>query len=60
MEGELGSIAAGKRADLVVLAANPLADVSNVRTTTLVVARGKAYASGELWKLVGMRPLAKR
>jgi imidazolonepropionase-like amidohydrolase len=57
-ENELGTIEPGKRADLVVLGGDPLADVSNVRKTVLVVARGKAYDPAALWKLVGFRPLA--
>lgn len=59
MDKELGTVQPGKRADLVVLDGDPLADVSNVRRTTLVVARGKAYAPNELWKLVGFRSIAK-
>ena len=35
-ETELGEIAPGKRADLVVLRANPLEDVTNTRTVDSV------------------------
>jgi imidazolonepropionase-like amidohydrolase len=38
---ETGQIAAGKRADLVLLDANPLADIRNTRRITAVVARGR-------------------
>jgi imidazolonepropionase-like amidohydrolase len=55
---ELGTIEPGKRADLVILNGDPLADVSNVRKTSMVVARGRAYDSAALWKLVGFKPLA--
>jgi imidazolonepropionase-like amidohydrolase len=56
LDRELGTLQAGKRADLVVLDADPLADIRNVRRTALVVTRGKAYAPDGLWKLVGFRP----
>ena len=41
MEQTLGSIAVGKRADLVVLDANPLTDVANVRRIRAVVLGGR-------------------
>jgi len=41
MEQMLGSIAVGKRADLVVLDANPLTDVANVRRIRAVVLGGR-------------------
>jgi imidazolonepropionase-like amidohydrolase len=54
---QLGTIEAGKRADFVVLDGDPLADIRNVRRTTLVVARGRVYDSKALWTLVGFKPL---
>lgn len=39
----LGTVQAGRVADLVVLAANPLDDVANVRRVEFVVARGRLY-----------------
>ncbi len=57
-EKELGTIEPGKRADLVVLDGDPLADMSNVRKTAFVVARGRAYDSRALWKLAGFKALA--
>jgi imidazolonepropionase-like amidohydrolase len=38
---EAGVIAAGKRADLVLLDADPLADISNTKRIRAVVVRGK-------------------
>ncbi len=43
-----GTIAVGKTADLVVLARNPLADISNTRGVVAVVADGRYYAPREL------------
>lgn len=40
---ERGSIEAGKLADLVVLSADPLTDIRNTRSVTMVVKRGKVY-----------------
>src|SRR6185436_4776527 len=40
---DAGTIEGGKRADLVVLGANPLENISNIRTAKWVVANGKLY-----------------
>ena len=41
LEEEMGAIAPGMRADLVLLDANPLADIRNTRTINRVIARGR-------------------
>jgi imidazolonepropionase-like amidohydrolase len=43
----VGTIAPSKRADLVVLTADPLADISNTRMIELVMRAGKTYRSSE-------------
>lgn len=53
LDKELGTIEAGKRADLVVLNADPLARISNVRDVRWVVSNGKVYDSGVLWRAAG-------
>lgn len=45
---EFGTVEAGKRADLVLLDANPLADISNTRAIAGVMVRGKWLAKDEL------------
>ncbi|MBL8622691.1 MAG: amidohydrolase family protein [Myxococcales bacterium] len=46
--GEVGVIAPGARADLLVLDADPLADVANVADPAIVVARGVAHPRAAL------------
>ncbi|MBV9930301.1 MAG: amidohydrolase family protein [Alphaproteobacteria bacterium] len=47
LEREMGSIAPGKLANLVVLARNPLDDLANLRSVVLTVKRGRDYPRGE-------------
>jgi len=53
---ETGSVEEGKRADLVVLDADPLADVRNVRRVRWVVRGGRMYESAALWRAAGFAP----
>ena len=53
--GDVGTIEAGKRADLVVLDADPLADIHNIRTSRWVVTGGRMYATRALRSAVGFR-----
>jgi len=46
--GDAGTIAPGKRADLVLLAADPLSDISNIRRVEWVMLRGILYRPGDL------------
>jgi imidazolonepropionase-like amidohydrolase len=39
-ESQIGSISVGKRADLVVLEADPLKEIHNIRRAVFVVLRG--------------------
>jgi imidazolonepropionase-like amidohydrolase len=45
---QTGTVTAGSVADLVVLDADPLADIANVRRIALVVRRGKLHPRAEL------------
>jgi len=47
-----GSITEGKEADLVLLTANPLADIANTRKIAAVVSRGKIYSRQDLGKML--------
>jgi imidazolonepropionase-like amidohydrolase len=56
LERETGTIVRGKRADLVVVDGDPLADISNLRRVWLVVANGRRYRPAPLWRSVGFEP----
>jgi imidazolonepropionase-like amidohydrolase len=52
---ETGSIAVGKRADLVLVDGDPTTDIAAIRNTDVVVSRGVVYDPAELFAAVGMR-----
>ena len=56
LDQEVGTIEVNKRADLIVLDANPLDDIHNIRTVKHVVANGVIYPTAELWESVGFKP----
>ena len=47
LDQQLGSVEAGKLADLVVFAADPLADIKNTRSVELVVQNGVVYSGAD-------------
>jgi imidazolonepropionase-like amidohydrolase len=56
LDKELGTVEAGKRADVIVLDANPLDNIHNIRTVEYVITGGKMYKCAELWRSVGFKP----
>lgn len=53
---ELGTVTVGKRADLLVVDGDPLADIKALRKIRLVISRGRAYDPAAMWKLAGFQP----
>ena len=56
LENEVGTIEAGKRADLIILDANPLDNISNIRKVRFVVTQGRLFDCARLWESVGFKP----
>ena len=56
MDKDLGTVEAGKLADLVIVEGNPLERIGNIRNTKFVVAEGKLYDCAQLWQSVGFKP----
>ena len=58
---DVGTVEAGKRADLLVLDENPLADIHNIRASRWVVTGGRMYETQALRAAVGFhRPILVR
>ena len=56
MDGEVGTVEAGKRADLILVQGNPLENFADLRKVTRVIAKGRMYDPAGLWKSVGFKP----
>ncbi len=54
-----GSIAPGKRADLVLVDGDPTRDIADIRKVALVIKDGKAYYPSEIDEALGIKPFAE-
>ena len=56
LDADLGSIAAGKLADVTLVNGDPVANISDIRKTALVMKDGVLYRPEELYSAVGVAP----
>jgi imidazolonepropionase-like amidohydrolase len=56
LDKESGSLEVGKRADLIIIDGDPLADIRNTRNVTAVIANGKLFDPSLLWRSAGFKP----
>jgi imidazolonepropionase-like amidohydrolase len=56
LDGDLGSIAAGKLADVTLVNGDPVANISDIRKTALVMKDGVLYRPAELYSALGVAP----
>jgi imidazolonepropionase-like amidohydrolase len=52
MEGQLGTVETGKLADLILLDANPLDDISNTQKIAAVMMNGRYFSHADLQKIL--------
>lgn len=52
---DTGTLEAGKRADLIVLNADPLAQISNIRRLRWVIVNGRVLEPAKLWSAAGFK-----
>ncbi len=57
MDREVGTVEAGKRADLILVDGNPLEHFSDLRRVKRVVVKGLMYDPAALWRLAEFRPV---
>jgi imidazolonepropionase-like amidohydrolase len=56
LDRDSGTIETGKRADLILVDGNPLANIGDLRKVSRVIANGRLYDSGKLCRSVGFTP----
>src|SRR5207244_5703188 len=54
-----GVISAGQRADLVILDANPLEDIRNIRRVRWTAIGGRLFDPNALWSIVDIQPVTE-
>jgi imidazolonepropionase-like amidohydrolase len=56
LEKDTGTVEAGKRADLILVGGDPLANIMDLRKVQRVVTNGKMYDPAKLWRSVDFKP----
>ncbi|HEX9944896.1 MAG TPA: amidohydrolase family protein [Thermoanaerobaculia bacterium] len=59
-DAELGTLAPGKLADMILVDGDPIADISDIRRVVLTIKDGVLYDTAELCKAIGVKPIAGR
>lgn len=54
-----GSVAVGKRADLILVDGDPTQNIADIRKVALVIKQGKAYYPSEIDEALGIKPFAE-
>ncbi len=54
-----GSIAAGKRADLILIDGDPTRDIADIRKVATVIKGETVYYPAEVYRELGIRPFAQ-
>lgn len=55
-DNDLGAIAPGKLADVILINGNPAENISDIRKTELVIKGGKLYNPADLYREIGVQP----
>jgi imidazolonepropionase-like amidohydrolase len=55
LDGDSGTVEIGKRADLILVDGDPVANISDIRKVARVVTNGRMYDCGKLWESVGFK-----
>jgi imidazolonepropionase-like amidohydrolase len=56
IDKDVGTVEAGKFADLILVEGNPLDRIANIRNTKFVITNGRMYDCAQLWQSVGFKP----
>jgi imidazolonepropionase-like amidohydrolase len=56
LDKDVGTVQVGKRADMLLLDGDPLADIRNTRRVAKTIAGGSVYDPAPLWESVGFKP----
>jgi imidazolonepropionase-like amidohydrolase len=56
IDKEVGTVEKGKRADLIIVNADPLQSISNIRKVTSVITKGRLFDCVQLWQAAGFQP----
>jgi imidazolonepropionase-like amidohydrolase len=56
LDREVGTVEAGKRADLILVEGDPLADIRALRRVSRVIVNGRVFDPARLWASVGFQP----